>query len=272
MDFISVIVSILAFNALLYVVHYGGRWGVVATWIPGKLLLLLSQWVVADHHDNDALVQTLEYTWAACLVPVVFLNAFHVFLCCQQGREQRFRSQLWCRRWTIATVVAMLMGVATWAVCEFDVTKITVYIFGTAAFAMNILNIIDAPQHLNMAGTQLTWSYVLVVNMVTFVLLAAVGVLVQRRAHVWAAVLTNAPLFSIALMANAALLPQADATKNIRQQTYMLAYQTWPSLGLVATAWLTIHVTNKAGWAVVNALVALSIFIGIQYYIVRKKF
>jgi len=272
MDFISAIVSVVALNALLYVVHYGGRWGVVATWIPGKLLVLLAQWFVADHHDNQALVKTLEYTWATCLVPVVFLNAFHVFLCCQQGREQRFRSHLWCRRWTVATVVAVLVGVATWAACEFDVTKTSVYIFGTAAFAMNILNIVDAPQHLNVAGTQLTWSYVLVVNVVTFVLLAAVGALVQRREHVWAAVLTNAPLFAIALMANAALLPQADATKNIKQQTYMLAYQTWPSLGLVATAWLTIHVTNKAGWAVFNALVALSIFIGIQYYVVRKKF
>jgi len=272
MDFISALVGIIAFNALLYVVHHGGRWGVVATWIPGKLLVLLAQWFVADHQDNNALVKTLEYTWATCLVPVVFLNAFHVFLCCQNGREQRFRSHLWCRRWTVATGAAVVVGGATWAICTFDVTKTSVYVFGTAAFALNILNIADAPQHLNMVATQLTWSYVIIVNIVTLALLAGVGVLVQQREHVLAAVLTNAPLFAIALMANAALLPQADATKNIKQQTYMLAYQTWPSLVLVGAAWITIHVTDMAGWAILNALVALSLIIGVQYYVVRKKF
>lgn len=258
----SIPLSVVLLNAMLAVVHYAGPKGIMLTWIPGRALML-----VLTLLHKPQLADTLEYSWAATLVPVIFLITLHLGIRIM-GQQRLPRFACAARRWGMYWTFAILAMGAVVLLIGF-VHDHGLYIgLGIAAILLNILNVVDAPQHLEQDNIQLTYEYVLGVNIVATGILVAIHALVDQEELVWAGVLSNVPVFAIILMAAASLKPTPDAILTTGQHIYMMSYQIWPNMTFVGVLWgclAHMSVATAVGVAVGTTLGVL----GIQYCMIK---
>jgi hypothetical protein len=274
-SWLPIVGGIIFINILLCIVHRCGPKSIVITWIPGKLTMLFIQWFILHRDDIKNLSKTLEYTWASTIIPVLFLNTFHFFLRCYKNREQRFKSKKWLCRWALAIMVVIITSAIVWAICIYDEKRYFIVLLGILALFLNVMNVTDAPEHIKSktgSNMKFSWCYFLVVNVAIVVILVVIKYLTEQKYFVAAGILSNIPLLAIALLAISALQTQAQASKDIKQQAYMLSYQTWPALGMLAGSWLSIQYINIVWVSFLNGIVILGLVMGIQYCIIKDKF
>ena len=274
LPWLPVIGGIVGINILLCLVQRCGTKSLLLTWIPGKLLLLFAQWTVASQQDIPQISETLGYVWASTIVPVLFLYTFHYFLSHDTGREPRFRPSQWFGRWGLALVVVVLSTVVVWIVCRYDETHYLIALLGVIALFLNVANITNAPKRLVTPNSPLhpsqsssSSSYWVVVNLASLGVLLAMKYLLEYDQRLIAGILSNLPLFPIALLAAAAVQPQA--AQDIKQQTFMLSYQNWPVLGMVLGSWLALQYCQLVWVAFVMGTTVMITIICVQYWWVR---
>lgn len=260
----SILIGTLILNVMMLVVHYLGPKGILLTWIPGRTLML----VFSLLHKPE-FIETLRYSWAAGLVPVVFLAALHggIRLMERRGRLPRFHcaTKQWSLYWSLA--IASMVGIV--CLIGFVQQPALYLVLGIVAIILNIVNVTDAPQHLSENKVQLSVEYVVGINLIVIALLVAVNELIDRGELVWAGILSNVPLFALILMLGATVQPTPEALKNMGQHIYMLSYQIWPNMAFVGVLWgLDPFVSNEIGGII--ATVAMLLILAVQYTMIKN--
>ncbi len=258
----TVVVSALVLNALLLMIHVLGPKGIVFTWVPGRTLLL----IFSILHE-DSLVQTLRYTWAAGIVPVAFLIPLHmgVRILSWNGRTSRFKcSLMWLFVWVAALVCTTLAVVL---VGTLDSVALDISL-GILAIFFNLINVNDAPHHVENDRVDLSVGYVVGTNVVVFGVLFLIHVFLQRGEMVWAGILANLPLMAFVLIAGSTCETTPKAIKMTGQHVYMLSYQTWPNMAFVGCLWAAMPLGVDI--ASVIATTAMVLVLGLQYYFIKN--
>jgi len=258
----ALVISTVVLNVVMFMVHCTGPKGILLTWIPGRTLLL----IVSLLHKTE-LLETLRYTWAAGLVPVTFLLALHVGVRVleQEGRLPRFHCAK--RQWALIWLVALLIMAAVIMLIGF-VESVAMYIaLGTTAIVVNILNVRDAPKHLEQEHVQLTLGYVVSTNIIILSVLFSMNALLDGGYLVWAGIISNIPLLAVVLLLGSTCSASPTAVKITRQHIYMLSYQTWPNMAFVGILWATLALGNDI--ACVLASAGMLVVFGLQYYMIK---
>jgi hypothetical protein len=259
---LTILISTLVLNIVMFMVHYTGPKGIILTWIPGRTLLL----IVSLLHKPE-LLETLRYTWAAGVVPVTFLLAFHagVRVLEQKGRLPRFHCAK--RQWVVIWLVALIIMAAVILLIGF-VESVTLYVvLGTTAIVLNIINVKDAPQHLEQEHVQLTTEYVIGTNIIILSVLFAMNALLDGGYLVWAGIISNIPLLAVVLLLGSTCSVSPTAVKMTRQHIYMLSYQTWPNMAFVGILWATLALGNDIACFLASA--GMLVMFGLQYYMIK---
>ena len=103
----------------------------------------------------------------------------------------------------------------------------------------------------------------------------AIGVLVLiqellRNGHIrWAGISLNFPILAIALISGSTCSNSPQAIRATSQHVYMLAYQSWPALGVVVTLWSTFNL-GKLISMTLSSIVGILIVLG-QYTMIKTK-
>ena len=271
-SWLPIVGGVFFINILLFIVHKCGPKSILFTWIPGKLIMLFVQWYVLHTENVSNLIETLEYTWASTIIPVLFLNTFHIFLRCHKGREHRFKSKKWMCRWSLAIMVVIISSAIVWLICTYDNKRYFLALSGMMALFLNVMNVTDAPNHIKGKKMKFSCSYFVVVNLAIIGILLLIKYLTEQKYFIIAGIVSNIPLFAIALLAAAALQTQTQATKDIKQQAYMLSYQIWPALGMLAGSWLSLQYIVTVWISLVIGIIIIGLVIGIQYCLIKDKF
>ena len=257
----TVLVSLVVLNVLMVFIHKVGPWGIALTWIPARVIVLMSQGHFATNHRPLA-----EYTWCASLIPVLFLLGFHVCMPGQSGRLPRFRCAHW--DWLACWCVALLgigAGVAiVWWVSQSSLGCILV---GSVAACLNFINIGCAPEHVRHISSTLSVPYLVITNVIAIATFSAMAWCTSQGYLLAASFISNLPIFSIVLLLGSSCFETSTAIWVTRQHVYMLSYQTWPSLAFLAGMMIV-----EAVWLQwVLACLGLIFTVGIQYHIVSSK-
>jgi len=142
-------------------------------------------------------------------------------------------------------------------------------ISGIVATLLNIVNVLHAPHHIEQHNIHFTWTYIISTNIVVFGVLFGIHELIYTGEIIWAGVLSNVPLLAMALIAGASCHNSDKAIRSIRQHIYMLAFQTWPNMAVLAVLWLTYELNTVI--QIVVSLSALIVVMGIQYIVIKPK-
>ena len=259
----SILAGTCILNAMMLMVHYLGPKGILLSWIPGRTLML----VFSLLHKNE-FIDTLRYSWASGLVPVVFLAALHggIRLMERRGRLPRFHcaTKQWSLYWSLA--LSAMAGI----ICLIGFVHQPVLYLGLGIFAilLNIVNVTDAPQHLS-GNLHLSLEYIIGVNIIVIGLLVAVNELIDMGELVWAGILSNVPLFAFILMLGATVQATPEALKTMGQHIYMLSYQIWPNMAFVGVLWGTApFVSNEVGCVIATA--GMLVILTVQYSMIKS--
>lgn len=271
-SWLPILGGVFFINLLLCIVHSCGPKSIIFTWIPGKLLMLFIQWYVLHTSNISNLIKTLEYTWASTIIPVLFLNTFHIFLRCnKKNRQHRFKSKKWMCRWCLSIFVIIATSAIVWAICTYDKKRYFLILCGMMALFLNVMNVTDSPNHIKGNKMKFSCSYFTVVNLAIIGILIVIKYLTEQKFLILAGIVSNIPLFAIALLAAAALQTEIQATKDIKQQAYMLSYQTWPALGMIAGSWLSLQYIDIVWVSLMIGIFIIGVVIGIQYCLIKDK-
>ena len=98
------------------------------------------------------------------------------------------------------------------------------------ALFLNVMNVTDSPNHIKGNKMKFSCSYFTVVNLAIIGILIVIKYLTEQKFLILAGIVSNIPLFAIALLAAAALQTEIQATKDIKQQAYMLSLSNMAGL------------------------------------------
>lgn len=259
---LALLISTAVLNAVMFMVHYTGPKGIILTWVPGRTLLL-----IASLLHKPELLETLQYTWAAGLVPVTFLLALHggVRILEKNGRLPRFHCAK--RQWALIWLVALGSMSAVILLIGFVESGSLYIALGTGATMLNIINIRDAPRHLEQDHVELTPEYILGTNIIILSVLCAMNALLDAGYLVWAGIISNIPLLAVILLIGSTCSNTPTALTMTRQHIYMLSYQTWPNMAFVGILWVTLSLGKHL--ACFLAAAGMLACMGIQYYMIK---
>jgi hypothetical protein len=148
------------------------------------------------------------------------------------------------------------------------VESVTLYVvLGTTAIVLNIINVKDAPQHLEQEHVQLTTEYVIGTNIIILSVLFAMNALLDGGYLVWAGIISNIPLLAVVLLLGSTCSVSPTAVKMTRQHIYMLSYQTWPNMAFVGILWATLALGNDIACFLASA--GMLVMFGLQYYMIK---
>lgn len=259
----SVLISAVVFNAVMFFIHALGPKGIVLTWIPGRSLVL-----IASLLHKPELLQTLQYTWAAGIVPVVFLIPLHVGVdyLFRVGRSPRFSCAAlkWGCIWLI-TIIMMVLAVLLIGIAQSQTLNI---VLGALAVVLNIYNLKDAPQHLQAEKVGFSVVYVVGTNAIVLGVLAIMNALLNAGELVWAGIVSNIPLLALVLIAGSTCKTTPDAIKMTKQHIYMMSYQIWPNMAFVGVLWAAIPL--GAANACIFASVGTLILLVVQFIVIKR--
>ena len=262
-DTVTLIIGILCTNILLAIVHKLGPAGIIVTWIPGRVIVLAIS--ILNSKRNDSMEQVLEVAWASHILTVVFLCAFHMFVRWMSWSKRLPRFGCAIKHWLAAFILMGVVCIILWA---FPSTQMYIGM-GTLALVMNLVNIEHAPKHLKNTKMKFTPLYLISANVVYIALTLGVHLLIEYGYIVYAGLVSNLPLFSIALFASSSCRDTPLAIQMTAQHVYMLAFQTWPSMAFLGILWVllpqgSVIALSCAGMGAVATM-------AVQYFVVKAR-
>lgn len=258
----TVLVTLSTLNAMMIAVHYGGPKAIVLTWIPGRTALLLGSLL-----HKPELEHTLKYAWASGLVPVAFLVMIHSGLkrLQRRGRLPRFTCATWPWLQLFGTAIVtmgciiLIIGLVRSDALEF--------LLGCLAVGLNVINLKDAPTHLQSENVHLTVGYIVSVNVVVLAILLGMNYLIDYGELVWAGIVANIPMLAIMLLIGSSCKDSPKALRITSQHVYMLSYQTWPNMAFVGILRASMSLGEEMACGI--AAVSSVVIIIIQYMAVK---
>lgn len=236
---ISILVALAATNILLCMIWYSGDKGLVLTWLPARNIMVTSVFAFSTKHDEHDFIDAAWFNFGSHIIPVLFLLVFTIGIISYKGREPRFeRHHIWRLIWIIALTVGGCCTSGVW----FFQNKMVLQTVGGVAAASNFINISSMPKHRQTKRLTLTWTYVILTNIVVVGMMSVLFLLVADGQTAVVGILSNIPIISIALLAYSTCT--SVGTESTAQHVYILAWQIWPSL----TFSLMTIVTHGLGW------------------------
>lgn len=266
-DTTTLLIGMVCTNILLAIVHKLGPAGIIITWIPGRVIVLAIS--ILNSKRNDSMGQVLEVAWASHILTVVFLCAFHIFVRWMSWSKRLPRFGCAIKHWLVCWLSAfVLMGAVCIILWAFPSTEVYVGT-GMLALIMNMINIEHAPKHLKNTKMKFTPLYLLSANTVYIALTIAVHWLIEYGYIVYAGLMSNLPLFSIALFASSSCRDTPLAIQMTAQHVYMLAFQTWPSMAFLGILWVLLPQGSVI--ALCSAGMAAVATMTVQYFVVKAR-
>lgn len=257
----SILLGVVFIDAMLILINHIGALGIILTWFPGRILLLLLS------SSRNRQVELLEYAWAAHLIPVVFLCTFHLFLTMRRGREPRFECThyMWGLCWLVAVTLMITIAVTIW-----QVDNVELYIaFGALAVLLNGLNVYRAPMHIQHPKMKFTWKYIAWTTVGVVLFLSVIQILIDNGHISLAGIISNVPLLSIVLLVGTSCKNTPETTRTTGQHIYMLSYQIWPSMAFIGSMLATSEWSQVGSISIAIGMMLSTILI---QYIVIKPF
>ena len=266
-DTTTLLVGVLCTNILLAIVHKLGPAGIIITWIPGRVIVLAVS--ILNSKRKDTMEQVLEVAWASHILTVVFLCAFHIFVRWMSWSKRLPRFGCAVKHWLVCWLAAFtFMGAICILLWAYPFTEMYVGI-GFTALIMNGVNIEHAPKHLKNEKMKFTPLYLLGANAVYIALTIGVHWLIEYGLIVYAGLMSNLPLFAIALFASSSCRDTPMAIRMTSQHVYMLAFQTWPSMAFLGTLWILLPQGSVVALCIAGT--AAVITMAIQYFVVKAR-
>lgn len=280
---ISVVISVVLLNVMLFIINRSGPKAIIATWVPVRAIIIA---VSMLHSDN--LNQWLEITWASSIIPVSFLAVFHFALryLSHHGGLPRFSCAV--KQWAVCWILAISVLALTIFLCFYTYNTYALFSIGILAAYLNTVNVIDAPEHLHKTKMSFTLNYIVAVNAMVVGVLIAINILIEHEQVAAAGIGGSLPLLAITLLAGStcspseqtlktstSLLagstysPSEQALKTSTQHVYMLAYQTWPSMVFVGVLRM-VHSLGDYTAIALSTGAMLSMLI-IQFVMIKDK-
>lgn len=259
----TIILATVVLNITLIFIHYLGPKAIIITWIPSRPLII----IYSIFHKKEIL-EWLKVVWASSITSILYLAIFHTSIrYLSKKRMPRFKCAQ--SHWIFTWAISILSIAGTTTLCYFTQNDNSLFIIGSLAAVINIINVLDAPAQLNHKPIKLTWQYFFFVNVMAIGVLILIQELI-RNGHIrWAGISLNFPILAIALIAGSTCSNSPQAIRATSQHIYMLAYQSWPALGVVVTLWGTIKL-GKLISMTLSSIVGILIVLG-QYTMIKTK-
>jgi hypothetical protein len=258
----TVILGVVVLNIMLFIIHYSGPKAIALTWVPGRVIVI----VISMLHKKE-LHNWLQITWTAYMIPVSLLAIFHFALryMANKGRLPRFSCAT--PQWFICWSLGILAMVVSATLCMFIENPYILFSIGILAAYLNIVNVVDAPIHLQEVPIKFSTWYIIGTNIVIIAALILIELLIQHDYVRLAGVISNIPILSIVLLASSSCANTEEAINTTNQHIYMLAYQTWPAMAFVGVMWIGQVYTTSI--ALVMSMSAVLVVLIIQFIMAK---
>lgn len=261
---LGVILAVLFMNAILFISHKAGPKATFLTWIPGRVIVL----VFRQMHKTEFL-EWIKITWASSIISVSFLAVFHYSLryIAHKGRIPRFSCAH--KEWFVCWAFAVGTAVAGMITCLYTDNDYILFSLGILAAYLNVVNVVDAPNHLQHKDIKIGIGYIITVNIAIIIVLVLIDQLIENGYTKWAGLSGSIPLLAAGILAGSSCAETETALADTSQHIYLLAYQTWPGMAATGILWWA----NPLGTipATVMAGIACLTVIGIQYAMIKTK-
>lgn len=261
---LGVILAVLFMNVILFISHKAGPKAMILAWIPGRVIVL----VFRQMHKTEFL-DWLKITWASSIISVSFLAIFHFALryISHKGRIPRFSCAH--KEWFFAWILALTAAAMAASACLYATNDYILFALGVMAVYMNVVNVMDAPIHLQRKEIKLGIKYIIAVNIAIIIVLVLIDQLIENGYTKWAGLSGSIPLLAAGILAGSSCAETETAIADTSQHIYLLAYQTWPGMAATGILWWA----NPLGAvpATVMAGIACATVIGIQYAMIKTK-
>ena len=260
---ISILAALAVTNFLLFIIWQAGDKALIFTWLPARNIVVTTVFALSTNHVPQEFLNAAWFNFGSHVIPVLFLLVFTIGIISYNGREPRFeRHGLWTIIWIIALITGGCCASGVW----FFKNVMVLRIIGCVAAIFNFLNLISIPKHPSKSNLTITWTYVILTNIVVTTMMYIVFVLVENGQTEVVGILSNLPIISIALLAHSTCT--SIGTDITAEHVYILAWQIWPSL----TFSLMTIVTYDFGWIwmLCISIVSTIIVIIIQLTVLTK--
>ena len=259
----TIILAVVVLNITLIFIHHLGPKAIIITWIPSRPLII----IYSIFHKKE-LLAWLKVVWASSIIAILYLAIFHTSIrYLSKKRMPRFKCAH--SHWILTWIISILSITGSIILCYFTQNDTSLFIIGSLAAVINIINILDAPAQLNHKPIKLTWEYLFFVNAMAIGVLVLIQELI-RHGHVrWAAISLNFPLLAIALIAGSTCSNSPQAIRATSQHVYMLAYQSWPAMTVVGVLWATFKLGKLISMTL--ASIAGILIVLCQYTMIKTK-
>ena len=251
-------------NIVLFISHKAGPKAMILAWIPGRVIVL----VFRQMHKTEFL-DWLKITWASSIISVSFLATFHFALryISHKGRIPRFSCahKEWLFTWILALAVAAIGATA----CLYASNDYILFSLGVLAVYLNVVNVMDAPIHLQHKKIKLGIKYIISVNIAIIIILVLIDQLIDMGYTKWAGIGGSIPLLAAGILAGSSCAETETAIADTSQHIYLLAYQTWPGMAATGILWWTQTLGTIP--STIMAGIACMVVIGIQYAMIKTK-
>jgi len=259
----TIILATVVLNITLIFIHYIGPKAIIITWIPSRPLII----IYTLFHEKELLIW-LKVVWASSIVSILYLAIFHTSIrYLAKKRMPRFKCAH--SHWILTWIISILSISGTTVLCYLTENNISLFIIGTLAAIINIINILDAPAQLNHKPIKLTWQYFFFINVMAIGILILIQELIRNGYVRWAGISLNFPILAIALIAGSTCSNSPQAIRTTSQHVYMLAYQSWPAMGVVGTLWTTLKLGKIISMTLASVVGIL--IVSIQYIVIKTK-
>lgn len=267
-DTVTILGGLAVINGLLLIVQRLGPKAIALTWFPGRTILLI--WSILGSANEEHIRSLLDVCLASHSLSVIFLAVFHLFLECLDNTPRLPRYGCAISYWFICWVISLGAMGGTAAALWYNRTTSMYIGVGIASALLNGINLQHAPRRLENASMNFSLPYFLGINIVASALIISVHLLLQSGYVTWAGLLANLPIFSIVLFAGSSCRETPTAIRMTRQHVFMLAFQTWPSMAMVATLLLVLSVGHVFA-AIVSGIATIMVII-LQFVIIQNVF
>jgi len=238
-------------NLLLLCVYIGGCDGLLFTWVPLQTAIITITFLLNTEITLENLLNTLYFNFGTHLIPVLKTQ----FAAKANGNPD----------WNLIWFVSVLLLISSLTGLYFFQNHGLLLICGIVSIGLNFLNVqtitFDSSDSLKV-----TWTYVVLCNIFTFVSIYGLDLLVLNGYEKLAAVVSSIPLISVMVLAQSTIV---DGRRDLTlRHILMLAAQLWPSVTYIAVTILCLEL----GWAsniLVPSLSAL-VVVAIQYILFKR--
>ena len=247
-------------NLLLLCVYIGGCDGLLFTWVPLQTAIITITFLLNTEITLENLLNTLYFNFGTHLIPVLFLIVFVVGLKTQIAAKANGNPD-----WNLIWFVAAVLLISSLTGLYFFQNHELLLICGIVSIGLNFINVqtitFDSSDSLKV-----TWTYVVLCNIFTFVSIYGLDLLVLNGYEKLAAVVSSIPLISVMVLAQSTIV---DGRRDLTlRHILMLAAQLWPSVTYIAVTILCLELEWTSN-ILVPSLSAL-VVVAIQYILFKR--